>query len=87
LTDSDQKSVDEQLNAMIRNKYQDINYNGLNKTKLDELFNHGKTNPFDNKVVIIDEAHNLVSRISNSARKKTSIAYRIISGINGCNKC
>jgi len=74
LSDSDQKSVDEQLNAMIRNKYQDINYNGLNMNKMNELTNTGKRNPFDNKVVIIDEAHNLVSRIANAGSKKESIA-------------
>jgi hypothetical protein len=77
LSDSDQKSVDEQLNAMIRNKYQDINYNGLNANKMTELTNSGKRNPFDNKVVIIDEAHNLVSRIANAGSKKESIAGQL----------
>ena len=77
LSDSDQKSVDEQLNAMIRNKYHDINYNGLNTNKMNELTSSGKKNPFDNKVVIIDEAHNLVSRISNSLKNKKSIAYQL----------
>jgi hypothetical protein len=77
LSDSDQKSVDEQLNEMIRNKYQDINYNGLNKNKMEELTNGGKKNPFDNKVVIIDEAHNLVSRIANATSKKNSIAGQL----------
>ena len=77
LSDSDQKSVDEQLNAMIRNKYQDINYNGLNVNKMNELTNNGKKNPFDNKVVIIDEAHNLVSSISNATSKKSSIATQL----------
>ena len=77
LSDNDQKSVDEQLNAMIRNKYQDINYNGLNLNKMNELTDNGKKNPFDNKVVIIDEAHNLVSRIANSISKKKSIANQM----------
>jgi len=77
LSDSDQKSVDEQLNAMIRNKYQDINYNGLNTNKMEELTNGGKKNPFDHKVVIIDEAHNLVSRIANAVSKKKSIATQL----------
>ena len=77
LSDSDQKSVDEQLNAMIRNKYQDINYNGLNANKMSELTNGGKQNPFDNKVIIIDEAHNLVSSIANAASKKGSISTQL----------
>jgi hypothetical protein len=77
LSDNDQKSVDQQIDAMIRNKYMDINYNGLRNEHLDELTNGGKVNPFDNKVVIVDEAHNLVSRIANTGSKKGSIAYRL----------
>ena len=77
LSDSDQKAVDQQLDAMIRNKYIDINYNGLRKQQLNDMTNGGKVNPFDNKVVIIDEAHNLVSRIANTGAKKDTIAYRL----------
>jgi SNF2 family DNA or RNA helicase len=32
-------------------------------------------NPFDNKVVIIDEAHNFVSRIVNKIKKPNSISF------------
>ena len=31
---------------------------------------HGTSNPFDNKVIVIDEAHNFVSRIVNKIQKK-----------------
>lgn len=75
LVDSDQKKIDEQLNAMIRNKYHDINYNGLTQSKMEELTKNG--NPFHDSVVIIDEVHNLVSRIANSLKKKKSIAYQL----------
>jgi hypothetical protein len=77
LSDRDQKSVDQQLDHMIRNKYIDINYNGLQKHHIEEMTHGGKVNPFDNKVVIIDEAHNLVSRIANTGSKRGSIAYRL----------
>ena len=30
----------------------------------------GTSNPFDNKVIIIDEAHNFVSRIVNKLKSK-----------------
>jgi len=75
LSPKDQKSVDLQLNEMIRMKYYDINYNGLNNRKLEEMTKKKSINPFDNKVVIIDEAHNFVSRITNKLNKKTSISY------------
>jgi len=80
LSETDQKSVDQQLNKMIRQKYFDINYNGSVEKKLKELTqNNNKLNPFDNAVVIIDEAHNLISRISNriKSKNKKSIAYRL----------
>jgi len=75
LSPKDQKAVDLQLNEMIRRKYHDINYNGLNNRKLEEMTKKKSINPFDNKVVIIDEAHNFVSRITNKLKKKTSISY------------
>ena len=78
LSSSDQESIDEQLNLMIRNKYIDINYNGgITKNKMDELTEHGKVNPFDNKVVIIDEAHNFVSRIVNKIKKPSSLSFKL----------
>jgi hypothetical protein len=77
LSDNDQKNIDEQLDTMIRAKYKDYNYNGLRESHMVEMTQGGKINPFDNKVVIIDEAHNLVSRISNSLKKKDSISQRL----------
>lgn len=80
----EQKKIDEQLNEMIRSKYTDINYNGLNMNRLNLLTGDMTHNPFDNAVVIIDEAHNFVSRIVNKIKKdkkgKTipSILYELI---------
>ena len=69
--ESEQKdSIDKQLDEMIRYKYQFISYNGLRKTHLTKLTEGATINPFDNKVVIIDEAHNFVSRIVNKLGKK-----------------
>lgn len=69
--DSSQKaSLDIQLNEMIRHKYQFINYNGMRMSHLRALTNNFSKNPFDNAVIIIDEAHNFVSRIVNKMGKK-----------------
>lgn len=75
LSASDQSAIDEQLNAMIRAKYKDINYNGLSMQKVKELTSNMTKNPFDNCVIIIDEAHNFVSRIVNKIDKPSSIPY------------
>jgi hypothetical protein len=58
---------------MIRSKYTFINYNGLRSTKLKELTSGYTKNLFDNSVVIIDEAHNLISRIVNKLTKEKDI--------------
>jgi hypothetical protein len=77
LSESQQKEIDEQLNLMIRAKYIDINYNGLNAKIMKELTQNNTINPFDNAVVIIDEAHNIVSSISNKLKAKKTIPYML----------
>ena len=76
-TAAEQKDIDNQLNEMIRSKYIDINYNGLNEKIMNNLTNNGSKNPFDNAVILVDEAHNFVSRIVNKVKKPKSIAYRL----------
>ena len=75
LTSDQQTSVDTQLNEMIRAKYKDINYNGLNMKIINQLTKDMTINPFDNSVIIIDEAHNFVSRIVNKIKSPKSISY------------
>jgi hypothetical protein len=73
LNDTDRKVLEEQLNEMIRSKYQFINYNGLRATRLAEMTSNYSRNIFDNAVVVIDEAHNLISRIVNKLKKEKDI--------------
>lgn len=74
LSDIDKRTLEEQLNAMIANKYTFINYNGLRNKKLSELTFNFTRNLFDDSVVIIDEAHNLISRIVNKIKKEKVIS-------------
>jgi len=73
LSSSDMKSLDDQLNEMIQNKYTFINYNGLRASRLQELTNDYEKNLFDNSVIIIDEAHNFISRIVNKLQKEKAV--------------
>jgi hypothetical protein len=70
LASSDKLKLDDQIDKMIAHKYRFINYNGLRMSKILELTENNTINPFDNSVVIVDEAHNLVSRIVNKLSKK-----------------
>lgn len=95
LSPENQTSLDEQLNEMIRSKYVVINYNGLTKKKFNELVKeygsrNTTKNPFDHSVVLVDEAHNLVSRIVNNLGKKDSISancMNICSPPRMCESC
>ena len=52
---------------------------------------NNSVNPFDNKVIIIDEAHNFVSRIVNkltrNSKKKTPLAIRLYNFILSAKNC
>lgn len=67
LSESDKLQINEQIDAMIESKYTFINYNASNIGKAyiqgfeEELKTKG-VNYFDNKVIIIDEVHNYISR-------------------------
>lgn len=65
LSTSNQELIDKQLNKMITSKYQFISYNGITNRMFTRMTNDGVVNIFDNKVIIIDEVHNFVSRIVN----------------------
>jgi hypothetical protein len=69
LSPKEQGEVDAQLNEMIQAKYTFISYNGVRENRINELSVGYTVNPFDNSVVIIDEAHNFVSRIVNHLKK------------------
>jgi len=71
LTENEKQAINKQLDKMIETKYTFIKYNGLRENKLKELTNNYKENLFDNAVIIIDEAHNLISRIVNKLKNIT----------------
>jgi hypothetical protein len=65
LSTPDKKNLNDQLDEMIQLKYRFINYNGLRRSKFKQMTNDFTVNIFDNSVIIIDEAHNFISRIVN----------------------
>ena len=67
------KSLNEQIDEMIQSKYKFINYNGLRRDKLKDMTDNFEKNIFDNSVIVIDEAHNLISRIVNKLSKEKEV--------------
>lgn len=95
LNPNELKSLNVQLDAMIKNKYEFINYNGLRKERFRLMTDNYTKNVFDDSVVIIDEAHNLISRIvnkisrlkdTNKKSKKTFKQETVNRGIETANE-
>lgn len=70
---SQKEDLEKQLDMMIKEKYEFVNYNGLSLEKLKTMTSDFTKNLFDDKVVIVDEAHNLISRIVNKIKKRKAL--------------
>ena len=69
--------LDEQIDDMIRNKYNFLNYNGLTRDHMRAISNDFETNIFSHSVVVIDEVHNFISRIANKNKKEKDIVHDV----------
>lgn len=88
LTDVEKQSLNQQIDEMIRSKYQFVNYNGITDKKYQEWTKDGTYNPFNNKVIIIDETHNFISRIVNSIQQdKNSISRSMYEFLKSATNC
>ena len=85
LTPLEKESLNNQINEMIIQKYEFINYNGLTTKKYNVLTNTNRINIFDNKVIIIDEAHNFVSRIVNKIKRPNTLAMKLYDKLMSAN--
>lgn len=82
LPTSSKNQIDAQIEDIIEQRYNFLNYNGLQRKTINKLIQDGK-NPFDNKAIIIDEIHNLVSRIANG-RLIGSAMYKLLMRAKHC---
>lgn len=81
LSTEQQRQITDQTEDVIRNRYNFIHTDGLQLKTLKKFVENG--NPFDNKCVIIDEVHNLISRIS-SDRKTGKPLYKLLMTAKNC---
>ena len=86
-TFKDKKAIDEQINKMILYKYEFIKYNGLQSHHLKGLTYNYTINPFSNKVIIIDEAHNFISRIANKIKNPSSLSMKLYEYLKSAENC
>lgn len=83
LGDVQKEQIMNQLNNIVRKKYNILHYNGITTKKLNEITEDNSLNPFDNNIIIIDEVHNFISRVINGS----TIAERIYSLLMEAKKC
>lgn len=83
LGDTQKEQIMNQLNNIVRKKYNILHYNGITTKKLNEITDDNSFNPFDNNIIIIDEVHNFISRVINGSK----IAERIYSLLMEAKKC
>lgn len=77
LNSAEKESLERQIEEMIDAKYTFLNYNGMRMSHLKSLSADFTQNPFSNHVIIIDEAHNFISRIVNKLKRPTSLSMRL----------
>lgn len=78
ISKQDKQRVDETIMHIIKNKYTFISYNGLTQKLVTDL--NKKT--FNNSFVIVDEIHNLISRIVNGSKLARSIYNNLMTSEN-----
>jgi hypothetical protein len=87
LSAREKDEVDRQLTLLIKEKYTYINYNGITQQTWKTKYKK-KGNPFDNSTIIVDEAHNFVSRIVNKLNKgKSSISVELYEEMMSAENC
>lgn len=76
LNDKDRRSLDVQINDTISRRIRFMRYNGLTKRSMTDILRNDPT-LFDNKLVIIDEVHNFISRVV-SGSSIAKMIYKLI---------
>jgi hypothetical protein len=81
LSSTFQSQIQDQINNIIETRYHFINHNGLKTDNILKMTKNG--NPFDNKCVVVDEVHNLISRIVNRGKIGTAL-YKLLMSAKNC---
>ena len=76
----EKQQIRSQINNSISKKYEFLNYNGLTLQKFKEMTK--EKNIFDNKLVIIDEAHLFISTVVNRSALSTEVYKDLLHAKN-----
>jgi hypothetical protein len=72
-----QDAIKKQIDDILNQRFTFINYNGINTRNVDNILPPDNATQFDDTVVIIDEAHNLIGNVVNDREAKRKLYDRI----------
>jgi hypothetical protein len=78
-----QEIIGKQIEDIINQRFTFIRYNGLSSANIGKYVPADGSNPYSGSVVIIDEVHNLISRVSNQS-DITKPLYNLIYNAVDC---
>lgn len=89
LSHDQQQAIADQIEDSLQNRYTMLTYNGQlnNRERVNEMFKPDANgvpteNPFHHSVVIVDEAHDLVSQLMNTSQVKLPIYYALLRAVD-----
>ena len=77
-----QRVIRDQIDDLIDSRFHFINYDGISAVNVDKILPPDEPHMFDNTVVIIDEAHNLIGGVVNDRDIKRKLYDRIYKAKN-----
>ena len=80
LATNDKKEIRAQIKDVLEQRFNFIRYNGLTRSNIGEYTAEGM---YDDSVVIVDEAHNLISRVIN----ESEITGKLYDAIYNAKRC
>lgn len=78
----DQDLIRAQIDDLLNNRFTFINYNGISSANVDKILPPDQPRMFDDSVVIIDEAHNLIGSVVNDRAIKKKLYDMIYNAKN-----
>jgi hypothetical protein len=75
-----QKGIDAQIDDLINSRFTFINYNGILDSNVERILH--SPHMFDDSVVIVEEAHNLISAVINESELKRRLYDMIYKALS-----
>jgi hypothetical protein len=82
LAKEQQDGIGAQIDDLLNTRFQFINYNGISSANVDKILPPNEPHMFDDSVIIIDEAHNLIGNVVNDRANKKKLYDMMYSAKN-----